>query len=188
MQESGLTEIIPLICIPALWGQYPVISHPEFPQGSSRGMAAVWWLDGRYSFFPDFLQGSIAHQRWWLQSLKIMTPFVYWYGRKYPFLMLLEWLLLTENPLCWAPYLYCLFKSTHNTAGFANEDAKPLRVCSRSQSSCVWSQHYNPHFSDSNGLALSFTLSPSSNLLTARCNDAQKDWVQLNALLGNITS
>ena len=80
--------------------------------------------------------------------------------------MLFEWLLLTENPLCWAPYLYCLFKSTHNTAGFANEDTKPLRGCSRSQSSCVWNQHYNPHFADSNGLALSFTLSPSSNLFT----------------------
>ena len=34
MQEPGLTEIIPLICASALWGQYPVFSHPEFPQGS----------------------------------------------------------------------------------------------------------------------------------------------------------
>ena len=30
---SGLTELIPLICISALWGQYPGFSHPEFPQG-----------------------------------------------------------------------------------------------------------------------------------------------------------
>ena len=27
MQEAGLTEIIPLICISAIWGQYPVIFH-----------------------------------------------------------------------------------------------------------------------------------------------------------------
>ena len=27
-------EIIPLICISAVWGQYPVFSHPEFPLGS----------------------------------------------------------------------------------------------------------------------------------------------------------
>ena len=33
MQESGLTEIIPLICFSALQGQYPVFSHPESPRG-----------------------------------------------------------------------------------------------------------------------------------------------------------
>ena len=35
MQESGLIEIIPLICTSALWGQYPVSLHPEFPSGCS---------------------------------------------------------------------------------------------------------------------------------------------------------
>ena len=44
MQESGLTEIMTLLCAPAIWGQYPVFSHPEFPQGSPYGMAAVWCL------------------------------------------------------------------------------------------------------------------------------------------------
>ena len=33
MQKSGLTEIIPLTWTSALWGQYPVFSHPEFPRG-----------------------------------------------------------------------------------------------------------------------------------------------------------
>ena len=33
MQESGLTEIIPFICTSALWDQYSVFAHPEFPQG-----------------------------------------------------------------------------------------------------------------------------------------------------------
>ena len=32
MQASGLTEIIPLIFTLAIWGQYPVLSHPESPQ------------------------------------------------------------------------------------------------------------------------------------------------------------
>ena len=41
MQEFGLTEIIPLICTSAIWGQYPVLSHPESPQGASLGVAAV---------------------------------------------------------------------------------------------------------------------------------------------------
>ena len=50
VQESGLTEIIPLIYISALWGQYPVFPHPEFPGGSPWGVAAVWKLqDGRSS-------------------------------------------------------------------------------------------------------------------------------------------
>ena len=40
MQESGLTEIIPLICTPGIWDQCPVFSHPEFPQGLPEGMAA----------------------------------------------------------------------------------------------------------------------------------------------------
>ena len=34
MQESALTEIILLICISPIWGQYPVFSQPEFPHGS----------------------------------------------------------------------------------------------------------------------------------------------------------
>ena len=49
-QESGLTEIIPLICTAAIWDQYPVFSHPESPQGApSRApvrAAVIWWLDG----------------------------------------------------------------------------------------------------------------------------------------------
>ena len=34
MQESGFAEIIPLIYTSPIWDQYPVFSHPEFPQGS----------------------------------------------------------------------------------------------------------------------------------------------------------
>ena len=49
MQESGLTEIIPLIYTSASWGQYPVFSHPKSPQGASLGVAAV----------PDYLMAGI---------------------------------------------------------------------------------------------------------------------------------
>ena len=44
MPESGLSEIIPLIGISAIWGQYPVFSHPELSRGggdSPRGVVAV---------------------------------------------------------------------------------------------------------------------------------------------------
>ena len=33
-QESALTEIILLISMSPIWGQYPVFSLPEFPHGS----------------------------------------------------------------------------------------------------------------------------------------------------------
>ena len=32
--KSGLIKIIPLICTLAIWGQYPVLSHPESPPGT----------------------------------------------------------------------------------------------------------------------------------------------------------
>ena len=37
MQESGFTDLIPLMCTSAVWGQHPMFSHPEFPQGSPWG-------------------------------------------------------------------------------------------------------------------------------------------------------
>ena len=41
MQESGPTEIIPVIGTSAVWGQCPEFSHPELPQGSLWGEAVV---------------------------------------------------------------------------------------------------------------------------------------------------
>ena len=50
MQESGLTEVVPLICILAVPGQYPVVFTAGAPLGLRRGVAAVQWLlDPRYS-------------------------------------------------------------------------------------------------------------------------------------------
>ena len=41
MQESGITEIIPLICTSAIWGQHLVYSKPEFPQAAPLWVAAI---------------------------------------------------------------------------------------------------------------------------------------------------
>ena len=42
MQESGLSEVIPLICISAIPDQYPVCLLLNPIRGSCNG----WWLDG----------------------------------------------------------------------------------------------------------------------------------------------
>ena len=59
MQESGLTEIIPLMCTSAIWGQHSVLSHPESPRGAPLGRVRQ-------------LQ---------CEDLRTVTSFVYWYGR-----------------------------------------------------------------------------------------------------------
>ena len=41
MQESGFTEIIPLIHISAVWGQYLVLSYSQSPQGAPLEVAEV---------------------------------------------------------------------------------------------------------------------------------------------------
>ena len=40
MQRSGLIEIIPVICAPAVWARVPSV-HPECAQGAPWGVAAV---------------------------------------------------------------------------------------------------------------------------------------------------
>ena len=77
-QESGLTEIIPLICTSAVWDQYPMFSHPVFSQGSFLGE----WLQSAgcqladIVFGPEFPQSSYVHLGG-LQSLMTVTAFVY---------------------------------------------------------------------------------------------------------------
>ena len=44
MQESGLTEIIPFICISAIWGQYPAFSLSAHPQGAAAGLQVLFFL------------------------------------------------------------------------------------------------------------------------------------------------
>ena len=57
MQESELTEIIPLICSSAIWGQYPVFSYPEFPQGSLAHVGHLHSLEAVIAFI-DMAENS----------------------------------------------------------------------------------------------------------------------------------
>ena len=41
MEESGITEILPLICLSAIQGQDHVLSHPGFSQGALLGAAVA---------------------------------------------------------------------------------------------------------------------------------------------------
>ena len=42
MQESGLIEIIPLICTLTVWGQCPAFFRPESPQGAQLWMVPLF--------------------------------------------------------------------------------------------------------------------------------------------------
>ena len=75
MLESGLSEIIPLICTSAIWGPYPVFT-PWVPLGSPEGMTVVWALiEGRYSSPSQVPSGSLAHTGG-LQLLMTVTSLV----------------------------------------------------------------------------------------------------------------
>ena len=58
MQESGLIEFMPLMCTSALWGQYPVLSHPEFSLGAPLQVQPI-------CLCPEFPQGSLSGAAWW---------------------------------------------------------------------------------------------------------------------------
>ena len=84
MQESGFTEIIPLICTSAICDQYPMFLYPEVPQGSAVGSGCSL-MPARWQVFLLcwVLPGLVVLHRLWLQPLMTMISFVYWYGRKY---------------------------------------------------------------------------------------------------------
>jgi len=85
MQESGLSEIIPLICTSAFWANilcFLILSflwahHGEWLQSDD------CWMAGILCFLPERPQGSPAHCWQSLQLLMTVTSFVYWYGRQY---------------------------------------------------------------------------------------------------------
>ena len=58
MQDSGITEIISLICTSAIWGQYPMFSLPEFPQGSLAHLGELQLLMTMKALFTD-MAGNI---------------------------------------------------------------------------------------------------------------------------------
>ena len=74
MQDSGLIEIIPLICKPVIWNLYPVLSHPESLQGAQLGMTAETEglaLGSLFCLHPESPQGSplaVAGAEGWMAS------------------------------------------------------------------------------------------------------------------------
>ena len=62
MQESGLTEINPLICTSAIWGLYPVFSYPEFPQHSQAHVGGLQSLMTDVAGNIPFLISSLLGQ------------------------------------------------------------------------------------------------------------------------------
>ena len=82
MQESGFTEIIPFMCISAIWGQHPMFSTFGVRQCSSHGVAATWWLpDCAGILLPDCPEGSGNHI-WRATITDDRDIRVCWYGRK----------------------------------------------------------------------------------------------------------
>ena len=74
MQESGLSEIIPLLCNIVICGRYPVFSHPESSQGAELGVNATAEGLAVGSPFGATLSSLKAHHlggydvmAWWLQ-------------------------------------------------------------------------------------------------------------------------
>ena len=74
MQEAGLLEIIPSLCTSVLWDQYPVLSHPGLPQGTSleggglQWLAIWWWASvSTLSFLGAHPQEGCNVMAWWLQ-------------------------------------------------------------------------------------------------------------------------
>ena len=49
----------------------------SFSRVSSQTAAVIWLLDGRYSFLPEFPQGSPAHCWQWLQLLTTVTSLLH---------------------------------------------------------------------------------------------------------------
>ena len=83
MQKSGLTESIAFVCNSAIWSQYSVFSHPEFPWASPWGVAALsWLLDGRY-YFPFWVSSRLTGIYWRVAIADACDILIYWDGRKY---------------------------------------------------------------------------------------------------------
>ena len=75
--ESGLMEIIPLLCTSAIQGQYPDFFHSESPQGMLLGVVAVaggWnmlcllvWYGMAGNRYPSY-EGYISKYRFWYRK------------------------------------------------------------------------------------------------------------------------
>ena len=74
IQESGLTEIIPLICTSSIWGQYPVFSHLESTYCALSGVAAA--VPRWQNLFPSWVTSGLNFRvpaMWWLDDCNILS-------------------------------------------------------------------------------------------------------------------
>ena len=76
MQESGLMEIIPLVCILTIWGQDTSL-QPEFPWGAQLGVTTVAesLAVGSPCLHPEFPPGLTVWDGY--SDLRVTIPFVH---------------------------------------------------------------------------------------------------------------
>ena len=90
MQESGLIEIILLICTSVVWGWYPcfLILSLRASEGIIWGGCSSWLVGGGH---PVSLLSLLWAHHWvavmcWIDG---WTSFVYWYGRQHFFILII---------------------------------------------------------------------------------------------------
>ena len=77
MQESGLTEIIPLISTSAVRSQYAIVSHPAFGQHSPVGSGYSLMVSRWQVFFPSRVPSGLTSSLWRTITSKDVTDLVY---------------------------------------------------------------------------------------------------------------
>ena len=61
VEDPGLIEIIPLTCTSPIWGQYPLTSQPEFPQGSPAHCSALAAISDDCDSLCLLIRQEISH-------------------------------------------------------------------------------------------------------------------------------
>lgn len=89
MRESGLSEIIPLLCVSAVWGQRPVLSHPKSPQGAQlRAAAGAEGLMAEIILPPSWVPSGLPFGdccyviAWWLHILCLLIQWAVFFIHK----------------------------------------------------------------------------------------------------------
>ena len=83
MQESGLTEIIPLICVSAIWGQYSVLFTSWASVRLTKRSGCSLMAARRQVFFSFCVPSRLTSSHWRAVIADDCDILVYWYGRKY---------------------------------------------------------------------------------------------------------
>lgn len=93
VQESGLTESIPLICTSTIWGQQPAFLHLESPQGAVGGGYSGYSFDGH---ILCLLIGQVTlHPHFKAKGALLDIVFMIKRAGKYS-----NW----QSSVCWSPH------------------------------------------------------------------------------------